>query len=488
MSITTVEIARNGFASLRKRDPKLYKQVRNHIKACFDDTDWGYLHRNGTSKPRANKKQNLNDWAEGHGVLRPRKLSLKRLEQHCDGWGTIYTTSSPVSSYAVLLLDVDDKNGTAGDAQQVLSLVSSFFTAPDGGTIYGQPSTFGRGRHGYVFVDYSGMDRRQFRVVCRLLQMVLRRVLLDRGMKSTIEVKGVPGLRGSNGGYQKMGLLAKFPRLPSDDDWRDYLSRPTFKVSLIVDLLRRFGSKPHSDSTNDVSLTIYGRREAKDGCLSAVVEERPSDWLPPEERMGKVGRDLSRHLGRPASAAEVLSRYEALHCHTGEDDDGNRLELAQKTAAWIAQTWDWSKAGGERYEANMDRINDLLKKYVTAETKKAARKVCRYAYTFQQLSVVLYLIERGALRKHPDRNLQFTASNPSFTALMSDLDIQFDSDDDMMKKKLRSMKTVLLTAGLIEELNGGHWDYRKGKAFGLGVNHPDRDRYLKLHTEVTTMT
>src|SRR4051812_31144661 len=73
---TETDRRKQGYSELRKRNPTLYKAWRNHIRACFDEWDYGYLHANGKSKPRANldHKKRINawmNWMRNRGGNRP---------------------------------------------------------------------------------------------------------------------------------------------------------------------------------------------------------------------------------------------------------------------------------------------------------------------------------------------------------------------------------------------------------------------------------
>jgi hypothetical protein len=214
----------NGFASLKRRNPQTYKRLTNLIKTCIDHYDWGYLYDNGKngnrSKPRANDKDTLNFRLDptisckhilGIGRKQIRSLSLRNLEDHCQNQATIYYTSHPRNHYALLLFDIDDKDGTAGDSNEVLDFLQILFPK-----MYRQTSTFGKGSHGYIVVHYPDMTVKDFRALCKRLEAVLSQSVADHGFRSVFELKAVPGQLTAKGTYETCGTLAKFPRLEDD--------------------------------------------------------------------------------------------------------------------------------------------------------------------------------------------------------------------------------------------------------------------------------
>lgn len=483
---------RNGFHSIRKTDPDLYKQIRGHIRTCFDLTDWGYLHQNGSSKPRANKKESINLFRQGfESVGRPRELSLRRIESHCDGIQTIYACSSPTSSYAVLLIDIDDKDGSAGDAKRLFQFFSDLFTI-DCGTIYGEPSTFGKGYHGYLFIRYDAMDRSAFRATGRLLERTLRRLAADHGFKSSVEIKGIPGLLNADRTYRTCGLLAKLPRLASADHWRDYLNRPVYSADFLLNFMRQFGvqidAKPESQSgaqnlgsATSCSHILSTEREGREkDSLSAVGDDR--------QRMRECGWNLCCELGRACTEPELWKTYHDQGLATGDDHDGNRRRLCSITALLLQRDFDPAKQRKIGFEQRRSELDRLIREHVTADIRQQIRKKNRSKYTDEQLAVVLYVVERSATTRHAQPKYQFTVPNNSIVAMFDTLDIVLDDDGETQRKKLAAMKQVLTAAGLIEPLDQGAWYVQKGKTFTLGAVHPMRNRVIESDDPITLST
>jgi hypothetical protein len=475
---------KNGFADLKKSDRHLYDEIKSHLSTIIDPHDWGYLHNNGRSKPRANYKEDLNFWlsssipkqqkkAQEQFYRKIRALSLKRIDNHCSGSETYYVCSAPWTGFALILHDIDDKDGRCGDSDEVLEVIKQFF--PDAFT---QVSTFGKGRHAFSFIDYKDMGVHRFRALCRLLEGVIGKHLKSLGLKSTYEVQGVPGLRNPDNTYKTCGLLAKFPRLASPEQWRDYLGRRIVPVSEVVEVLKTVDpdinlnmksgdekdQKPHSERKNSVRITVSEERERR---------ERSIDGKP-VTRMNRCGWELSKRIGRAATGTEILSEYQRQKLHTGTDDDGNRAKLADDSAKWCSDHYDPHKRSSINYNDNLK----LIEQFVTDEVKKIVYARNRRKYTNNELAAVLSIIEKESTRVHQQPKLQFTTPNNSFIALFKKLNIEVEEGTTQLDK-LRAMKSALVEANLAEVVDD-KWDIGRGKRFGLGKNHPRYDDFVKI--------
>lgn len=491
---------RNGFHLLKRTDPKLYRSLRNHFSACFDRYDYGWKNEDGVPL-HLNEKDALNYWLDSrnkskrrspqHDYDRLRSLSLKKIERHCKNEETYYYTSSPHGKWALLMLDVDDKDGRAGPEKvaEVHQYLNTLFPSH-----YNQVSTGGRGWHGYVLVRYPEMTVEAFRVLVKdvehAIQAQVRALFpeLYEIAKKPFEIKGLPGLLNATGGYKTCGLLAKIPRLGSDEEIASYMStmRRYWTPDDLRGVLTRLSAPPSLPSPTDIdmrtgvlatenavpiSISVGEEREGDDG-------GRDGDWHPdPCTRMNKCGWSLSLRLKRPATAEEIWDEYHLRGWHTGEDDDGNRRRLAKESAEWCAQHFDPSKQKGFEGDAAIS----LVEAHLTPEIRKAIYKSNRSRYTSEQAAVVLHVIERASLSLNRRPDLQFTVPNNSLLAMFQTLQIPFGDEgaDEANRKKLAAIKSALVATGLVEVVNA-NWCQGKGKCFGLGQKHPQYDEYKKL--------
>ena len=485
-----------GFADIKKSDPELYRQIKGHIDTVVDQQDWGYLLDGPLRlKVRANKKDLLNFWLSNRltpeqkkkceaFTRRPSSLSLARIQNHCEGESTIYTCSHPWSSYALLMHDIDDKDGSAGDSDQVLEVVKGLFRG-----CFSQVSTFGRGRHAFSFVNYKGMDTGRFRALCRLIQQSVRLQLADRGLKSGYELKGLPGHRLADNTYKTCGLLAKFPRLASADQWRDYLGRPVLVVDDLVTVVKKSfpdfkGSSlslllPDTvmrtaifESETRVRITVSGKKGDK--------EERLTE-ADAATRMNRTGWNLTLKLKRPATASEILAEYESQNLNTGTDDDGGRLERAEHSADWCLKHYNPKK----QPSANLTVNRQLVEQFVTDQVKATVTKKNRRSYTTEELAAALNVIEMESTTIHQRPDLQFTCPNNSFTAMFKKLNLPVDDNASSQRTKLSAIKQALTEAGLAEVYNP-NWRIGKGKCYTLGKNHPRYVEFKQLHQTLTS--
>ena len=495
---TTPERHRNGFNALRTSDPTLYRRWTRHIRLCFDAYDW-ILRREDGNKPRVNTKDILNWWLNrdqkdrrkqwGKLWTKPRQMTLRDVEDHCEGTETVYYTSHPFKRWGVLLLDIDDKTGEAKDAPEVCAYLMTFFPG-----FFNQVSTGGKGWHGFLFVHYPDMSTADFRQLVKRLEDQLQKAVHAR-FRSTFEIKGTPALLNPNGSYQTCGMPAKLPRLGTPEAIRDYLARPVYTPAFLGAVIRRLAAPPASLpslTTTDmhtepvcVSVVGEGRAEAAEAAskqkrTAAATKERgpaPEGKGPKAgddaQRMAHCGWNLTRELGRPATADEILTAYVARGLATGEDEDGNRARLAERSATWCAQHYEPSKAKAFDLTATVE----LIRQHVTKEIRQTIRQTNRSDYTDDQLAAVLYGIEKSATTRNKNPRLQFTVPNDSLVAALKTLGLTVEGTAGSVRNRLSTMKRALVAAELAQVVDP-NWDVGKGKCYGLGNSHPRFVEYV----------
>jgi hypothetical protein len=516
-----------GFSWLKNSNPKLYRQFKDFIERGLDKFDWGFLSPLN-QKPRVNKNESLAHWLntdipaheKDHPAApkRPKALSLARLERAAAGEIT-YVCSHPMTGLGMLVFDIDDKDGSAGDAWGVNEFLRSlvlYQTDSDGKTadLFSQPSTFGKGVHGYFFIKYDSWQVGELRDLCVEFEKVMTGVLRDHGFQSTFELKGKPGLLRANGTYQvRSDDLIKFPILQDEAEIDQFVNRTLWLslnnlraiISLFSDpvlesvptnTIRGRGGDPVADVPLFLSAVEAeaqwgkpkaSKRKQKAPYIALVgTNHGEPDWgtvktLPPHKRMGVVGRWLSRCLNRPAEWQEILSDYEARGMNTEEDDDGNRKILAQKVAAWIKENWKSSPQ--KKHTFNDQHYLPLILKHVTPSHRENIYQKNRSAFTDNELAVVLHVIELNATTVHPDPRKQFGCPNGSFLAMFEVLGEPLEGEGDAQRKKLAAMKQLLVAADLAcivdEKYIFGNGNGR-GKKFGLGKFHPRYSEFLAL--------
>jgi hypothetical protein len=484
--------SRAGFAALKKRNPDLYRRWKNHINSVFDRYDWAYLYGNGAhgckSKPRTNKKETLNLWfTKGlpESVLRdrdkyhprPQKLSLKTLEDHCSNISTIYYTSTPFGGKALLLIDVDDKDGSAGDSKAVFDYVSILFPR-----IFGQTSTFGKGYHGFLGVYYD-MPVKSFRELCSKFEDSLSSMVLAAGFKSTVEVKGIPGLKSKDGSYEVMGQAAKFPRLVDDSAISEYLACPVYPVAALQSIVKQ-AALPKTNLCSPPSVTLV-HTDAKNPIIDSILHvctsvtegrtgggptrrsKRATSSQSPAQRLNFCSIELSNRLHRAATASEILEEYEAQGLNTGTDDDGQRAKLAESQALWLQNNYDPSKA--RRFELE-DYILQI-QKHVTPEVRGTIYSKNRSSYSDEELAVVLYTVARASIKTKKDNYLPCGVPLNRLAKMFKALDRTLTGSEGAIRNKLAAIKQALEAAQLIVSLDGGFYTRQLGKRYSLGPNY-----------------
>ncbi len=143
---------------------------------------------------------------------KPHPATDARILKHLRGQLTLYYVCEPNSRLKVLLLDIDDKDGSKGDALPMARhLIQHYFPGA-----YLEVSTHGKGAHVYVLFSDEYCDRAKLADVCSALIPRLRPLLAKAGFKSDLDlVKGLPLEEVCHGDWTEIvkgGVPAKFPR------------------------------------------------------------------------------------------------------------------------------------------------------------------------------------------------------------------------------------------------------------------------------------
>ena len=498
---------RPGFTWLKKEAPDVYRDWRKFCSRFIDAYDWSYLilDENGKSlaKPRASgrtingtkygHKDVLNYWLGGQRQLfqteppKPRRLSMARIEaaMEIDPVGTIYVCSHPTSRYGILVLDVDDKEGSFGDAYEVYQYCNSLLVPEalrrQGIGLYGQPSTFGTGYHGYGFLHYPNHSPSAVRDLMDRLQEYLRDQCNVAGFQYTVEVKGQPPIV-ANGTYQKCGTLIKFAKLGREvSQYRKFMYQTPIldieELSRLItsDVITTNYRGEERDRRGEKKLSRTEVRnsphpEGRAGSTGATEGSAGISSLDanPARRMALCATTLSQRLRRPADPDEILAEYERQGLNTGTDDDHNRAKLAKVNADYVAATWKPELVnGGKRFDPAS--YSELIRRHVTPDVREGQRT--RYRYTDDDLAICLYVVEKST------KSGDYGCPVQSFWDMAKALDRDWGDNMNTVKMRVAAMKRALLDAGLIRELEDGKYWFGngkgRGKKYGLGPNHPD---------------
>jgi hypothetical protein len=371
--------------------------------------------------------------------------------------------------------------------------------------MYRQPSTFGKGSHGYIAVSYPEMPTGAFRELCKAYEDSMKLSVQQNGFGSGFELKGYPGHLAPSGAYLICGQQAKLPRLPTIQHIQHFVDACSNVVST-----QPLGAIPDPSpspvpSTERAKATESGKRSRKpiqigedDQCSTEtpIVDELQRITLPsvsslidmntvfisineknrgkecsaqndePHIRMAKCTRALAQQLRRPPTTAEILRTYDQLGLNTGIDSDGNRAALAEINAKWCARTY---KPMSGEYDPIAYLV--LIRQHVKPEHKGRRR-----TYTDEQLAIVLYTIEKGSTIRTKKEKHQFTVGNNSLMGMMRTLGHPLQGSENSNRVTCSAMKHVLENAGLIEQLDAT-WRFDVSKKYVVGPAHPRRSEY-----------
>ena len=459
----------------------------------------------------------------------------RTLEATKENGGFHFYVSRPDRPHFLLMLDVDyhEDDGLDSDAWELaLCVLENEF--PDMfSRVWTSVSRNGRGFYVYFLVEnpaklngdsYMGADdfARRLREFNRYLKAKYNGKSHDwngetRVFRAEVDaVKGSPFLKVDWERYLRgedkidnRGTLATIPLTgvranPSSlDDGKGLITRfvawvksantTAFTASYFFRNLPRLPVVPLSDSVvreGGVEEASEAKGEAVEAVLSpsvplseSVVEKRgveeggAAGW-DDLERMNNTGWRLSMRLGRAATYTEIWNEYEK-RFNPDHDRDGNRARLCRESAEFCARVYSPCKNG---YASEC--FLPLVNRYVTQDVRDRVRLKNRASYTSEQLAAVLYVIEKGATTRHKKPSLQFSCPNNSLVVMLGKIGLELGDEKEAVLKRLAAIKLALVHAGLAEVV----YQHRqgRGRGYGLGVNHPERDAYLELYKSVRT--
>lgn len=224
------------------------KSLRHHIAAFIDWYAWGFCDQYNADW-EVNPRHVLNAFRAHEKGVFPQKLTYKVIEDYhltdkYDRQGTLYYRSRNLAHYAVLMVDLDDKDRTARDTELAWHYLRDHYFPGE----YGEPSTSGSGTHGYLLINRQGVASDAFLNIVHQLEEAIRFVVNQRGFRCTFDqLCGMPNTS-DNGIISNFSQLAKFPRLNTPKKMKEYLRSSAFSVDevelIIKDMLR---CKPAED-------------------------------------------------------------------------------------------------------------------------------------------------------------------------------------------------------------------------------------------------
>jgi hypothetical protein len=479
--------------------------------------NWALTHFKNSYKPFAIQVRDDGSIRKHHrSAFSP---SMKRLHGHrrtrtketCV-WVTNGWDWSPV---LMMLLDIDVRDSSA-DPDGAASYISDVYF--DSKTFI-EPSSSGRGRHVYFFIEMKYIPTARRPAALQALRDFGVRIRSDPNLvryKCKYDGQPIYGLPTNWTGTRNHLVIAKGDR--------GNLLRVPFLLNGLADMaamqamsddplpLEHFLSpqtpqaEPDSPTPTSpppsttvmkqsVDLAVLSSspveetevKEAKgEDCFITVVENGGGVVVGVSggsagERMWACGMALSKRLGRAACREEIWQEYHRLNLNTGDDHDGGRARACGWTADKLQK--EHRPQGKGMVKLDLDAAERLVVAHIDDEIRAAVRSENRSRWSTSEAALVLATIELSATTRNKDSKLQFTSGNNSFDSSAKSMGIEIDGNDGQRRMRWGAVKKALVRAGLVEELEGGNWSTGKSKRFGLGVNHPGREEYLVLKRE-----
>ena len=315
------------------------------------------------------------------------RLNNEMLDAHWSGDETFYCTAAGSSRCAEALFNFDIDCHASGSPEGAFEaaeyLKASFFP-----NLYHEPSTNGRGRHGYFILDKFGMNAEGVKELLKGLERRLNDHLLSKGFDIELfEIKGLPPVLtwGDDGEVTNYtaGTLAKIPReVHRFEQWK--------RTTVVTDLdVRRLMTKLRPTAPAEISITpkrnpartvamitvrgsmtskVSSEPRASGSMTGKVIGEGELAQLAEGGHYGNVAATLMRHhtmetSGRTVVTAEDVAIFLAcLKFFTGRMNADGTLPARRFSGLWAAmyEAGDVGRAFDcHRFKAIRDHLSDL---------------------------------------------------------------------------------------------------------------------------------
>ena len=289
------------------------------------------------------------------------RLSNSMLDAHWDGDETFYFTGAGSSRCPLALFNFDidcHASGSPEGAFEAAEYLKDYFF-PD---LYHEPSTNGRGRHGYFVLDKYDLNAEGVKELLKGLERRLNDHLISKGFDIELfEIKGLPPVLtwGDDGEVTNYtaGTLAKIPRevhrfeewkrttVMTDRDVRRlmYKLRPTAPAEVTI-TPKPTPEKAVAEITvrGSMTSTVCGEPRVSGSMTGKVVGEGELAQIAEGGHYGNVAASLMEHhtlktTGRSVVTAEDVAIFLAcLKFFTGRMNADGTLPVKRFEGLWSA--------------------------------------------------------------------------------------------------------------------------------------------------------
>ncbi len=420
----------------------------------------------------------------------------RRGEKNC----RMFYTTGRESAVALVRVDIDahdiELDADRDDVDAATHVSDVLFTG-----LYSERSS-GRGHAVYLMLDIAGQAAADVNASLRQLERTILASFRDRGFRSTVEVQGgITPVEGTHVGTYAQ--LAAFPILRRGlPDLYRIIDSPRVTTAELADLidaqpvtaelkpmtpaarrprltrpilLHRDGPMASSPGSGHVrrAKSSPEARGGQEDCVSVDAPQHSKAF----RRMCAAAHDFDRRSGRPATAAELMEHYEAVHpdVDAAHPARWRRAEYVVKTFRPRARKNSWAE------------MKPAMLATVRTHCAPDSR-TDKYPYVIDEVSLaaVLYLITWTAFIKAPYPKRQWTLSRDGFKAGLRHL-MQIDPDLKCGNlNKMIAARTILWRSQLVDCLDESYLPAGRenglAKKWVLGEKHP---RYQECRTWAT---
>jgi hypothetical protein len=391
--IYATEIEKKTEKPRKRRRPVDLKSLQNKVKptawlrCLISPIDFGVKVRTvGPAGERVSRPVHCNTNVEIINAFRYgdwhriERLSNWKLEEHWGELKTYYYTANGSIRNRFILVNIDIDCHATGSPEAAIEaaeyLKANFF--PD---LYHEPSTNGRGRHGYFILDKWDFGAEHLKAILKNLERRLNDHLLAQGFDIEMcEIKGLPPVvtwgNDNNISNYTAGILAKIPRqVHRFEEWKRTTVLNEFQLTRLITKLRSL--TPEANSTSSGAATEENILRAKSKPSRTKISGSIGGTLISEEELAQIAEQghyrkvaitlVESHVlktsGRSVVTAEDLAAFLLLlKFFTDRMNADGTLPVRRFEGLWtgLYEAGDLERAFDcHRFKAIRDYLSDL---------------------------------------------------------------------------------------------------------------------------------
>lgn len=472
----------------RKYDP-LVTAYSKWLFQYIDLYDWGYW-SSRLKSPITNI--NNEDFSEmiARRAFKGNRFTKTKIQKNITKQQTFYYRSDKRSKYALIMLDIDGKNG-----EEDVSSLKDFIIRRYHRGVYSEPSTSGTGHHIYILINRKKLTPHEFNDLLSIYRRSLRKIIVHHGFKAVFDKTGgnysltqcrtINGIKRYSFIPGKRGILAKVPYLPQGWESLDQLKHAPIQtpkaLQKVIKEAEKLEKKLQYVNTQYITYNIF----TSDSETEVKIDRKTPHELDAFIRTHNAYTSFITRYGRkPYDEVELRRFYEDNNYGTGVGDSIKRQERCRNVFEYRKTLPNPTL---KNKSCTIKECQRLVEQYVKPECYKTAKIDKGRSITHDDLAIGLYVITRNSTKRGERYDRWFTTGNDSIIEAFSVIKMMGKSKRGCNTTKSVAIKNILCNAGLIYCLDNTwfHGGPKMGrcKKFGLGINHPLREAFLILQEE-----